>query len=100
MEPSGHMGLDSYFFVPVYSHWDCNKNASVMASDNHSQRHAYLHPVSHAAPQNWLPDDTSIAGDECARITSATLLRKSDPLWCVTHFCESRPAQSLSTSLT
>lgn len=33
MEPSGHVGLKSLFFVPLYSHWGCNNNSS----SNHGQ---------------------------------------------------------------
>lgn len=62
-----------------------------MASDNQSQRHAQPHPLSHAEPQKWFPGDTSIAGNECARITSAKLLRKPEAL-SVSHFCENHPA--------
>lgn len=48
------------------------------------RRHVHHHPLRHVMPGDWFPSDTSIAGDECARITSAKLLRKSEALWCVT----------------
>lgn len=56
-----------------------------MASDYQNQRRVHPHPLSHAIPGDWFPGDTTIAGNECARITSAKLLRKSETPWCVTY---------------
>lgn len=36
-------------------------------------------------PGDWFPGDTSIDGNECARIISAKLLRKLGAPWCVMH---------------
>lgn len=57
-----------------------------------------MKPWSHAEPQNWFPSDTSIAGDECARVTSAKLLRKSEAL-SVSQTLLWKPPYCWSTSL-
>lgn len=76
------MGLGSYvLFLCILTGIASTAHQTVMASGDQRQRHA----LSHAEPQNWFPGDTSIAGNECATITSAKLLRKSEALRCVTH---------------
>lgn len=51
-------------------------------------------------PGDWFPGDTSIAGNECARITSAKSLRKPEGPWCVMHtFATAVLLQSPSASL-
>lgn len=47
--------------------------------------HAHPHSLSCAMPGDWFPSDTSIDGNEGARITSAKLLRKPEAPWCVMH---------------
>lgn len=80
------VGLDSYlFFLCILTGIATTIHQVVMASDSQSQRHAHPHPLSHAEPQNLFPGDTSIAGNECARIISAKLLRKTEALRCVTN---------------
>lgn len=75
------LGLDSYFlFLCILTGIATTVRQVVMASDNQRQRRAHPHPLSHAEPQTWFPGDTSIAGNECARIISAKLLRKSEAL--------------------
>lgn len=46
---------------------------------------AHPHSLSCAMPGDWFPSDTSIDGNEGARITSAKLLKKPDAPWCVMH---------------
>lgn len=101
MEPSGHMSLTYFFFVPLYSYWGCNNNSS----SNHGQwlffkikRHAYAHSLRRAMPRDWLPGDIATAGNECARITSAKFIRKPEAPWYALHTCESCATQSLLTS--
>ena len=88
MEPSGHMSLTYFFFVPLYSYWGCNNNSS----SNHGQwlffkikRHAYAHSLSRAIPRDWLPGDIAAAGNECARSPSAKFLRKPEAPWYALH---------------
>lgn len=91
MEPGGHMGLKSYFFFGsfVFSLWVATVIHQVtMASDylpKSKGMHAHPHSWSRARPGDWFPGDTSIDGNECARIISAKLLRKLGAPWCVMH---------------
>lgn len=73
-----------------------------MASDylSKSKGVLHLHSRSHAMPGDRFPGDTSIAGDDCARMTSAKFLRKPEGPWCVVHtFATAVLLQSPSASL-